>query len=253
MPTYDFVCEVCGTPGRAWWEEGHPRFCSIKCKSLGRVNYKKGKWPISPEMHKEIKRLYQTRVGMSKDHPVKAYAEKIGYPRWKITRYAMTQGWVARQKKARGWSEKELRILQQSAHRHPEVIQRHLKRTGFNRTVVAIVQKRKRQRCLKNIGGQSAYQLAQCFGIDSHTITRWIRLGYLKANKRGTERTSKQGGDTYFIRDKWVRDFILEYIAEIDIRKVDKFWFVDLLAGGQNGLGPLSVVTQAKEDQDEPY
>lgn len=48
-----------------------------------------------------------------------------------------------------------------------------------------------------------------------------------------------QGGDIYFIRDKWVRDFILAYIAEIDIRKVDKYWFVDLLAGGNIGLGPL--------------
>ena len=34
----------------------------------------------------------------------------------------------------------------------------------------------------------SANALAQALGIDSHTVTRWIKSGHLKAKFRGTAR-----------------------------------------------------------------
>lgn len=232
MPTYNFICESCGTPGRAWRPKGFPpRFCGVPCRNRGLVNTrKKVRWPITPDMHEEIRSLYQSVVGMSsKAHPVRAYAERIGYPRWKITRYAIRQGWIACQKKEPDWSDKELEVLEQSAHRSPEVIQRRLKRCSFSRTVTGIVLKRRRMRFLKNKNGYSAREVAEAFGIDSHTVSRWIRCGGLKAKKRQTRRTPQQGGDIYYIKDKWIKDFILKHLPEIDLRKVDKYWFVDLL------------------------
>ena len=78
--------------------------------------------------------------------------------------------------------------------------------------------------------GQSVTKLAMCFGVDVHSVSRWIKEGLLKAQMRGTQRTERQGGDIYYIRDQWIRDFIKENIGLIDIRKVDKFWFVDVMS-----------------------
>ena len=73
----------------------------------------------------------------------------------------------------------------------------------------------------------------RAIGVDDHCITRWIGLGYLQAKRRGTDRTPQQGGDIWYIKDRWVRDFVVDHVNEIDIRKVDKYWFVDLLAAGR--------------------
>ena len=78
----------------------------------------------------------------------------------------------------------------------------------------------------------SGQGLAQALGIDSHVVTRWIKSGHLKVQFRGTGRGEGQGGDIYLIREKDVRRFILEYPTEIDLRKVDQLWFLDLITNG---------------------
>jgi hypothetical protein len=82
---------------------------------------------------------------------------------------------------------------------------------------------------LSNLKGQSATSLAQCFGVDAKTITRWIGLGHLKAGKRGTARTAIQGGDMWFIKDKAIREFVLSCPELVDLHKVDKLWLFSLL------------------------
>lgn len=186
------------------------------------------KWPISPEMHEIIDRVYHTDTGNGQ---VAALARRFGYPRWTITRYAIQQGWTARQKGEPHWSEKELKLLKGSARHSPEVISRKLKEQGFSRSVTAIVMKRKRMRFLQNLNGHSAISVAMCLGVDSHFVLRAIRRGKLYATKRGTNRTERQGGDAWWIKDKDIRDYVVNHLPQIDIRKVDKYWFVDLLVG----------------------
>lgn len=147
------------------------------------------------------------------------------------------------------WTAKELEILEKSAHLSPDRIQIHLRRLGFRRTRTAIVLKRQRMRYTKNKQGQSAWQVSQCFGVDVHTILSWIQKGRLRAIRRGTARTERQGGDIWFIKDRWIRDFILTNLCEIDLRKVDKYWFVDLVAGKNQGLGPLAIEAQAESQE----
>lgn len=159
-------------------------------------------------------------------------ARNLKLPRWKITRHAVLQGWIARTKKEPDWTERELGILERSAHLSPERIALRLKARGYRRSATGVVLKRKRMRFLHNLHGQSKRQVAQCFGVDDHAISRWIRLGYLVAKRRGTKRVEAQGGDHWFIKDRWIKEFIVNNVAEIDFRKVDKFWLVDLLAGG---------------------
>lgn len=229
MPTYNFTCEVCGMLGRAWRQEGYPpRFCNKDCRSKGLAGQalKPSKWIITPEIHSIIEKIYKRDTGNGQ---VAALAKRIGYPRWKISRYAIGQGWIAKQKKEPDWSEKEIWILQTYAYLSPERIQIRLKKAGFNRSVTGIVLKRKRLRLLSRLEGQSANQFANCLGVDIHFVNRAIKAGKLKAQKRGTQRTEKQGGDIYFIRDDAARNYIINWLNEIDIRKVDKYWFVGIL------------------------
>lgn len=243
MPTFDFICEACGFAGRQWRRDKAPRACNRSC--LKKIKWhpgKKVKHVVTPEMHKAIRTAYATGTGRNE---INDLARIIGLPRWKVSRYAISQGWIARTNKEPDWTEKELEILERSAHRSPDVIQRHLKRAGFARSVTGIVLKRKRMRYLMNLEGQSARALAACFGIDEHTVTRWINRGQLRAMKRGLHRTPQQGGDIYLIKDDWVRAFILENVAEVDLRKVDKYWFVDMIAGR---LGCEETVSEIKEE-----
>lgn len=229
MPTYNFTCEVCGKPGRAWREGASPpRFCSNDHKFIGMAgqSFKPVKWVITPEIRAMIEKVYKRDTGNGQ---VAALAKRIGYPRWKISIYAISQGWIAKEQKEPDWTWKEISILESNAHLSMERIQLKLKKAGYARSVTGICLKRKRLRLPSKLEGQSANSLAYCLGVDSHFVTRAIETGKLKAQKRGTARTEKQGGDIYFIRDDAVREYIMNYLNEIDIRKVDKYWFVDLL------------------------
>ena len=114
-------------------------------------------------------------------------------------------------------------ILNKQAKRHAE---------GSADRVTGIHLKLKRMRFKHDGSFYSAYSLAQALGIDPHAVTRWIKSGDLKANFRGTARGPQQNGDSYLIQEKDVRRFILEHPTEIDLRKVDQLWFLDVLTNG---------------------
>ncbi len=184
------------------------------------------RFPITQEIHDAIEKVYLRDTGNGQ---VRALAVRFAYPRWKITRYAIQMGWIAKQKKEPDWSDREIHILELNAHRSPETIQRKLKASGFIRSVTGIVLKRKRMRMLKNLDGMSATHVAECLGVDIHFITRAIKGGHLKAERRETNRTESQGGEIFYIRRKEIKAYILNWLNEIDIRKVDKWWLCDLL------------------------
>jgi hypothetical protein len=104
--------------------------------------------------------------------------------------------------------------------------------TPFVRTETAIAVR------LKRIGASTedpdhytARGLAALFGVDTKVVTGWIEKGWLIAQRRGTARTDQQGGDQWWIHRDQVRRFVTESVAVIDVRKLDKVWFVELLAG----------------------
>ena len=190
-------------------------------------SHKPARYPITPEIHDAIIRVYQQDTGNGQ---VRDLARRLAIPRWRISRWAIQWGLIAKQKKEPDWSEKEIDILHRNARHHPENIQKKLKRHGFERSVTGIVLKRKRMRFAgKNLDGMSATSLALCLGVDGHFVTKAIHGGRLKTTMRETRRIAIQGGDSYFIKNREIREYILAWLNEIDIRKVDKYWFVDLL------------------------
>lgn len=71
-------------------------------------------------------------------------------------------------------------------------------------------------------------------GCDHHTVERWLQKGWLKGTKRHTERTR----DMWYFTDQSIRDFVRKHPNEIDPRRADWLWLVDVLVGG---LGELSA------------
>ena len=113
---------------------------------------------------------------------------------------------------------------------------RHLKAKGYSRTETAVIVKLKRLHIPRGrnaaLDHYTAQGLAKLFAVDSHVVGAWIKKGWLKAKRRGTDRVAAQGGDEWWIHRRNVRAFVIDNVAAIDIRKVEKFWFVELLAGG---------------------
>jgi hypothetical protein len=157
-------------------------------------------------------------------------AKKVGMPHWALKKRARELG-LARTKEQR-WDERELEILARHAWMSDERIRLKLKSAGYARTVTAVHLKLKRMRFKHDGSFYSANGLAHALGIDSHAVTRWIKSGHLKAKFRGTARTEQQNGDIYLIHEKDVRRFILEHPSDIDLRKVDQLWFLDLITNG---------------------
>jgi len=202
------------------------------------------KYHFTPAMDQAIRELYLNKVGIKAvayAGPVKALAVEFGMPRWRISRRAIELGVNPKQKKEPNWSEKELDILERNAHLTPVIVQKYLAKAGYRRIIQGIMIKRKRLHISRtSMDGYTMTSLSECFGVDQKAVQAWIRNGWLKARKRGTARTARQGGDEWYIIDKWVREFIMSSITVVDLRKVDKYWFVDILTGDSDQAGTVS-------------
>jgi hypothetical protein len=131
------------------------------------------------------------------------------------------------------WSGCEEEILERFGHLTVSALQQRLARAGYQRSRAAIQLKLNRLRIKRNLDGYSACTLARALGVDTHKVCGWIRRGLLRAERRGTDRSSKQGGDIWWIPVSAVRKFILRAPEEIDLSRVEKLWFLDVVTAGK--------------------
>jgi DNA-directed RNA polymerase specialized sigma24 family protein len=192
------------------------------------------KYHFTPAIDEDIRRAYHLFLDYNNRRAISACARKLQMPRWAINRRAAVLG-LARIKEPES-SAAEIAILEGWGHLTDAVIQRKLKTEGFHRSINGVHLKMRRLRIKKNLDGYSANALATAFGVDSHKVTYWINRQMLKATRRGTARTESQGGDTYWITHSAVREFVLKHPDEIDLRKVEKWWFLDLVTDGRIGI-----------------
>ena len=165
-------------------------------------------------------------------------AQRIGVPRWTVKRWASDLG-LARQKEP-FWTEQDEEYLKKNLHRSSlGDIAKHL-----HRTKVAVRLKAKRLGVNKTAQeGYTMRGLCMALGCNHHKVKQWIDCGWLKGRRRKTERVDGQGGDVWLFVDRNIREFVIAHPNEIDQRRIDWLWMVDLLAGGDyHGIGVLSKV-----------
>lgn len=145
-------------------------------------------------------------------------------PRWKVRQWARQLG-LARQKEP-PWTAQEIAYLEQSLH-HVRLadMAKHL-----GRTTIAVQLKAKRLGLRKTGEGYTMQSLCLGLGVDHHAVKRWIEAGWLKASRRQSERAN----DIWFVSDEAIRAFVRAHPAEIDPRRVDWLWLVDVLLGCGN-------------------
>ena len=84
-------------------------------------------------------------------------------------------------------------------------------------------------RLLSNLKGMSACLCAEFLGVSLRIVLNHIKAGLLIAE---AIRQDRQGKINYFIREKNIRKFIVENPSLIDLRKVEKHYFIELLTNG---------------------
>lgn len=181
------------------------------------------KWEGNDQIDAIIRRVYQTRPDK---RAILHCAQTLGRPRWWVSKRAQKLGLVAPRFKEPPWSEAEIDLISEGAHKSPKVLRGILKRHGFNQSETAIIVK------LKRVGADrtdpdhfNANQLATVMGVDRKTVAAWITKGWLKAQRR----EASAADDFWWIHRRDIARFVVEHLAHVDIRKVEKFWFVDLL------------------------
>ncbi|HVI27503.1 MAG TPA: hypothetical protein VM780_02455 [Hansschlegelia sp.] len=186
------------------------------------------RWTSSEQIDAVIRRAF---TGDATKGFVERCARAVGRPRWWVSKRAAALGLVAPRFKELPWSQTETELLIAHAKKSNSTIQAILHRHGFKRTLTAIGIRLKRSGIDRTDENRMTGRgLAEVMGVDGKTVSRWIEKGMLHAERRGTERVEAQGGDQWWIRRRDVRRFIVENVAAVDLRKVEKHWFVDLLA-----------------------
>jgi hypothetical protein len=156
--------------------------------------------------------------------------KRLRVPRYLIKRWAGQLGLARRKEPC--WTDAEERYLESHLHQQSlNAIADHL-----GRTKVAVKLKAKRLGINKTKEGHTMRGLELALGSDHHNIEKWMANGWLKGMRRGSERTEQQGGDMWLFLDSDIRDFVRAHPLEIDQRRMDWLWMVDLLSGGIGAL-----------------
>jgi hypothetical protein len=150
-----------------------------------------------------------------------------GIPRWRVKRWAGELG-LSRQKEP-PWTPEKVSYLQ--AHQHRVAMRSIAKHLG--RTLVAVRLKAKRLELRKSDEGYTLSALCLGLGTNHHKVERWLTRGWIKGSRRHTDRTR----DMWFFTDQAIRQLVRKHPNEIDPRRVDWIWLVDVLL---DGLGDLA-------------
>ena len=186
------------------------------------------KYLFTSEMDKEL--LYTYSINTDSKPRLINLAKKFNMPRWVLYQRALKIGAVKSSHQKKLWKDEEINILEKNAQYAPQTIKKRLEKAGFQRSIASIVLKRKRMRLLSNLEGMSACLCAEFLGVSLHIILNHIKAGLLTAE---IIRYDRQGKANYYIREKNLRKFIVNNPDLIDLRKIEKYYFIELLANGK--------------------
>lgn len=139
---------------------------------------------------------------------------------------------VASTRRQYAWSAAELEIVEENAHKTLDAINAILRRAGYrSRTSESIrcqifkIGLSKRQ-ARYDAGMYSASEASRMIGCTPTRVAQMIGSGHLKAKLRDDCKQKE-----YLISAKDIRTFLLEYPAEVNLYRADKYWLIHCLAG----------------------
>ncbi len=186
------------------------------------------KYIFTPEMDTELNYTYSINTD-SKPRLINL-ARKFRMPRWILYQRAVKIGAIKSSQQKQKWSSEEIAILEKNAQYAPLTIKKKLETAGYQRSVSSITLKRKRMRMPSNLEGMSANLCAEFLGVDIQIVLNYIRSDLLKAE---IIRKDRQGKINYYIKEKMIRLFIINNPDLVDLRKVEKYYFIELIANGK--------------------
>lgn len=211
---------------------------ALRLNMEGRAVYRKQ--PSSEWIDAALRRAYRS------PHPrLKALAKELdrtqGWLKWRAGILGLRR--VAELYNRR-WEPEELRILETCSERGltTSTIHEHLQKAGYSRSLTAIRIQIDKQDFNLTRQQWTANDVAKMFGVDSHSVTAWIRKGWLSAT-----RTIGPSADCwpdeieerhwmYAVTPAALRKFMLAYPRAWDHRRLRVEVLLDLLCGGEDGL-----------------
>lgn len=201
----------------------------------GKTPRERRSWKATPELDARIISEWALLDGKKKGE-VGNLADRLGVPRWWLSDRASALGLTIAHKKEPPWTKAEDLLLEQVPLHRPEEAARIFREHGFQRSPTAIVVRCKRRGLSRRATHESlsAAEVARILGVDGKWVTSRCIDGRLVGGRRGSQRLAQQGGDAWAIRPEDLRQFIIDNVHEIDLRKVEKFGFMWVLAGPQD-------------------
>ena len=182
-------------------------------------SYKPPKWTLSDFQRRMLLERYDGRTETTDD--LMQYFPNT--PRWRVKRWASEMG--LSYKKAPPWSPDELDYLTE----HLGVVRAEQIAKHLGRTVTAVQVRAKRLHISYRLSeGYSMRGLCEGLGVDHHKVEKWLAQGWLRGTRLGTARSDWQG-DIWHFTDRNIYELVRSHPAEIDPRRVEWLWLVDIL------------------------
>jgi len=151
------------------------------------------------------------------------------------------------ERRRRPWTDKEDSYLEQHyTLKKPSDIARSLHRSIYD------VAERATMLGITKLGeGCDIERLCEVLDRDYRTIHKYIRAGWLKYQKRNTDRRN----DYYYFSYNDIREFLVKHPDVMNTERMDAarmLWLIDTVYGGRHGIGELTnKVTQDHQSQPE--
>lgn len=226
------ACALCGQPFEVNRPDSIATACSacrpeLQAAGLRRAWASKKKYVWTAAKDEVLRKRYDSHVrGRAGE-----IARTLGWPAWAIKKRAaalgLGGGWP---KDRRDWTAEEEAYLRRAAGKF--TLHHMAKKLQRSETVVALKCKRLALSRRPKGLGYTMRHLELCFGVDHHTIERWIRAGWLPNRRRDEwEPNEDPSRRSMCLTDADLRKFILDHPTGFELRRVDQEWFMGLILG----------------------
>lgn len=199
----------------------------------------------TPELEQQIRDRWPS---LTAKRSIPAFAAELEVPKWWLIKQAQRMGLTTLRHKEPPWTAAEEQLMTRVPLHDPHRAAQIFRANGFTRSPTSIVVKSKRLGLSRRYRETlSAGKAAAILGVDGKSITALCIDGTIKATRRESRRLPQQGGAPWSIEHAELRRYVLDHIASVDIRKVDKVAFVDLLTATPTNAAATTTTTEAPQ------